>query len=271
MLGDEFPQIMGIINVTPDSFSDGGEHNTVNKAVQGALKMVDEGVHWLDVGGESTRPGAKPVSEQQELDRVVPVIESLKQRTSTPISIDTSKPVVMKEAVNAGASMINDVCALQQDGAVSVAKDCNVPVCLMHMQGLPQTMQIAPSYKHVVEDVFSFLMNRAQVCLDAGIANSNILFDPGFGFGKSCEHNYHLLRNLAIFSTKGNKVLVGMSRKTMIGDVTQRDKKNRVAGSIAAATLAMHTGAHIIRVHDVAESMDALRVFNAFKCGIENQ
>ncbi|MBO1255415.1 dihydropteroate synthase [Alteromonas sp. 5E99-2] len=271
MLGDKSPQVMGIINVTPDSFSDGGEHNTVSKAVQGALNMVNEGVHWLDVGGESTRPGASVVSEQQELDRVIPVIQALKQQTSTPISIDTSKAAVMKEAVSAGASMINDVCALQQDGALKAAKDCNVPVCLMHMQGKPQTMQLAPSYENVVDEVFAFLIDRAKACIDIGIANSNILFDPGFGFGKNSNHNYHLLRNLTIFSSKGNKVLVGMSRKRMIGEVTQRDNDNRVAGSVAAATLAMHCGAHIIRVHDVPQTMDALKVFNAFKYGVDNK
>lgn len=255
---------MGIVNVTPDSFSDGGKYATNQAAIDSAMSMVRAGVHWLDIGGESTRPGAKAVSAEEELERVIPVIEGIRRLTDTPISIDTSKPQVMREAVSAGANMINDVYALTKENAVEAAVQCNVPVCLMHMQGTPATMQNQPQYANVVEEVFTFLTDRAQVCLNAGIEKSDIVFDPGFGFGKTVEHNYVLLRNLARFRTSGHKVLAGMSRKSMIGAITNKNVENRLAGSLAAATIAMHTGADFIRVHDVEASLDALRIYKAF-------
>ena len=264
-MDNQYPKIMGIVNVTPDSFSDGGKHETLSTAVAGALKMVEQGVHWLDVGGESTRPGAAAVEEQQELDRVIPVIEALRERTDIPISIDTSKAVVMKEAVAVGAAMVNDVCALTQPDALETAVKCGVPVCLMHMQGTPRTMQHSPQYLSVVDDVLAFLEQRAKECIRLGMVKNDILFDPGFGFGKTAEHNYQLLANLQKFVATGHKVLVGMSRKSMIGAVTDKPIEKRLAGSVAAATLAMLAGAHIIRVHDVDETVDALKVYSAFK------
>lgn len=257
------PTIMGILNVTPDSFSDGGQFHNLNKAVEQALKMQQQGADIIDVGGESTRPGATHVSEHQELDRVIPVIQRIREETDIPISVDTSKPVVMNEAVQAGANMINDVRALQAEGALQMAVDCNVPVCLMHMQGNPTTMQQAPHYSSVVNQVTQFLSSRVEQAIAAGVNREKIIIDPGFGFGKTLENNYELLSNLNHFRQLGLPILVGMSRKSMIGNLLNKPIDQRLAASIACATIACIKGAHIIRVHDVAETKDALRIVEA--------
>lgn len=257
------PTIMGILNVTPDSFSDGGQFHNLNKAVEQALKMQQQGADIIDVGGESTRPGATHVSEHQELDRVIPVIQRIREETDIPISVDTSKPVVMNEAVQAGANMINDVRALQAEGALQMAVDCNVPVCLMHMQGNPTTMQQAPHYSSVVNQVTQFLSSRVEQAIAAGVNREKIIIDPGFGFGKTLENNYELLSNLNHFRQLGLPILVGMSRKSMIGNLLNKPIDERLAASIACATIACIKGAHIIRVHDVAETKDALRIVEA--------
>ncbi|RPJ68859.1 dihydropteroate synthase [Alteromonas sediminis] len=256
---------MAIVNVTPDSFSDGGQFDSVQEAVERALRYVEEGADWLDIGGESTRPGAAAVDVNEELERVIPVIEGIRQHSSVPISIDTSKAQVMQAAVESGATMINDVCALQQPGALDVAAKLQVPICLMHMQGTPRTMQQNPHYNNVVEDVLHFLDTRKQACIEAGIALDDILFDPGYGFGKSVSHNYSLVAGIASLAATGHKVLVGMSRKSMIGAVTGRPVEDRLAGSIVLATLAMQNGAHILRVHDVKETVDAVKIFQTYQ------
>ena len=256
------PRVMGILNVTPDSFSDGGAFNMLaNGLVQTGL-MLSEGADIIDIGGESTRPGAQSVSIQQELDRVIPVIESIYQRFDTIISIDTSKALVMTEAIKAGASLINDVRALQEKGALDAAVAAKVPVCLMHMQGQPRVMQQNPSYDDVVKDVMMFLQDRISVCRIAGIAQEQIIVDPGFGFGKSLEHNYQMLANLEGFHELNVPVLAGMSRKSMIGNLLQREIGQRLAGNIAVATMAAQKGAQIIRVHDVKETVDAVKIVN---------
>jgi dihydropteroate synthase len=255
-------KVMGILNVTPDSFSDGGSFNLFENGLAQTGLMLSEGADIIDIGGESTRPGAQAVSVQQELDRVIPVIESIHQRFDTIISIDTSKAQVMTEAVNAGASLINDVRALQEDGALSAAVKAEVPVCLMHMQGQPRVMQQNPSYDDVVKDVMTFLQDRISVCFEAGIAQEKIIIDPGFGFGKSLEHNYQMLANLEGFHKLNVPVLAGMSRKSMIGNLLQRDIEKRLAGNIAVATVAAQKGAQIIRVHDVKETVDAVKIIN---------
>ena len=256
------PKVMGILNVTPDSFSDGGAFNTLEIGLAQTELMLSEGADIIDIGGESTRPGAQDVSEQQELDRVIPVIESIYQRFDTIISIDTSKAEVMTEAVNAGASLINDVRALQENDALAAAVAAKVPVCLMHMQGQPRVMQHNPSYDDVVEDVMMFLKDRISVCRIAGIAHEQIIVDPGFGFGKSLEHNYQILANLEEFHKLNVPVLAGMSRKSMIGTLLQREIDQRLAGNVAVATVAAQMGAQIIRVHDVKETVDAVKVIN---------
>lgn len=259
------PRIMGILNTTPDSFSDGGEWVNPDRALAHALDMVEQGADIIDIGGESTRPGAAPVSEQEELDRVVPLVERLAGETSTAISVDTSKPGVMRAAVAAGAGMINDVFALQVDGAIDTAAYLGVPVCLMHMQGEPRTMQSEPRYEDVVREVGDFLLARAMACRDAGVAAADIVIDPGFGFGKTLEHNLALLRDLGRFTELGYPVLAGLSRKSMLGTITGREAGDRVAASVAAALLAAHNGASIVRVHDVAETADALKVLTALQ------
>jgi dihydropteroate synthase len=259
------PRIMGILNVTPDSFSDGGRFDRLDAALYHAERMVVDGADILDVGGESTRPGAQPVSEAEELDRVIPVIEALSARFDKPVSIDTSKPAVMREAVAVGARMINDVNALRAEGAVAVAAEAGVPVCLMHMQGEPRTMQRSPHYDDVVTEVRDFLLERARVCEVAGIPREAILFDPGFGFGKTLEHNLELLRRLPVLCATGYPVLAGISRKSMIGALTGREVDDRLAGSLAMALLALEGGARILRVHDVAETRDVLRVWTAVR------
>ncbi|MED5331587.1 dihydropteroate synthase [Alteromonas macleodii] len=254
------PQVMGILNVTPDSFSDGGKHTNVSQALDHALRMIEEGATFIDIGGESTRPGAPDVSLQEELDRTIPVIEAVAKNTSCVISIDTSKADVMREAVKAGAGLINDVRALQEPGALQVAAEAQVPVCLMHMQGQPRTMQQSPEYDDVVNDVGQFLLARTKVCEEAGIANDKILFDPGYGFGKSLEHNYTLVKHLPSLMKLGYPVLVGMSRKSMIGNLLNRKVDERLAGSISLATIVAQMGAQIIRVHDVKETADAVNI-----------
>ena len=262
------PKVMGILNVTPDSFSDGGNYNQLDTALRQVERMIEEGASFIDIGGESTRPGAQAVSAEQELARVIPVIEAISSRFDTVISVDTNKAVVMHEAVSAGAGLLNDVCALQAEGALLAAASAGVPVCLMHMQGEPRTMQQAPQYENVLTEVYAFLKQRVTQCIQAGIKQHNIIIDPGFGFGKTLAHNYQLLANLKQFLSLDVALLVGMSRKTMIGALLDRNIEERLAGSIGAAMLAAQQGAHIIRVHDVKETVDALKVLkmmNAYK------
>ncbi len=258
------PRVMGIVNVTPDSFSDGGEHDSVDTAVAHALRLAEEGADVLDIGGESTRPGADEVSLEEELRRVIPVIERLARETPLPISIDTSKPEVMRAAVAAGAGMINDVYALRRAGALDAAAALGVPVVLMHMQGEPRSMQAAPDYDDVVADVHRFLAERIFSAEMAGIAKKKIVVDPGFGFGKSTAHNLALLARLDRFVDLGVPVLAGLSRKRTIGELTGRtDPHDRVHGSVAAHLIAAQRGAKLLRVHDVAATVDALKIWNA--------
>ncbi|MEJ7747042.1 MAG: dihydropteroate synthase [Luteimonas sp.] len=258
------PRLVGIVNVTPDSFSDGSEHDTVEGAIAHGLRLAEEGADVLDIGGESTRPGAGEVAVEEELRRVIPVIERLARETSLPISIDTSKPEVMRAGVAAGAGMINDVYALRREGALATAAELGVPVVLMHMQGEPRTMQAAPDYDDVVGEVHRFLAERMFAAEMAGIAKKNMVIDPGFGFGKTREHNLALLAQLERIAELGVPVLAGLSRKKTIGDVTGRkDPHDRVHGSIAAALIAAQRGAKLLRVHDVAATVDALNVWEA--------
>lgn len=257
------PQIMGILNVTPDSFSDGGLFISVDKALNQASQMVEEGAAIIDVGGESTRPGANAVNVNEELDRVIPAIEAIASELDVIISIDTSKPEVMNEAVTAGAGMINDVRAFREQGAIQAAIDTNVPVCLMHMSGEPRSMQENPQYDDVVNDVKEFLRNRIDSCTDAGIDNDKILIDPGFGFGKTVDHNLSLIKRLGEFAELDKPVLMGVSRKSTIGAVTGRDVNQRVYGSVALAALCCQAGAKIIRAHDVAATADAIAMTHA--------
>ena len=258
------PQVMGIVNVTPDSFSDGGAHDSVDAAIAHGLRLVEEGADVLDIGGESTRPGAAEVDVDEELRRVLPVIERLAATVAVPISIDTSKPEVMRAAVSAGASMINDAFALRRDGALDMAATLGVPVVLMHMQGEPRSMQEAPAYDDVVAEVHRFLAERIFNAEMAGIARKNIVVDPGFGFGKSTRHNLQLLAQLQRFTELGVPVLAGLSRKKTIGELTGRDDpRQRVSGSVAAHLIAAQRGALLLRVHDVAATVDALKVWNA--------
>ena len=262
------PHIMGILNVTPDSFSDGGHFANIDNAVKHAHKMVEQGASIIDIGGESTRPGASDVLLDEELNRVLPVIERLKQELNCWVSIDTSKAKVMTAAVKAGADIINDVRALQEEGALQAAVDANVPVCLMHMQGQPRSMQTAPDYKDVIGEVKAFLEQRAEQCIKAGIKPTNIILDLGFGFGKSLQHNFDLLSATKEFMTLGYPVLTGVSRKSMFGQLLNRDINDRLAGSLAGAMIAMQQGSKIIRVHDVAETVDVMKVLqqvNTFK------
>ena len=258
------PQVMGIVNVTPDSFSDGGAHDTADAAVAHALRLVEEGADVLDIGGESTRPGAAEVEVEEELRRVVPVIERLAAQVAVPISIDTSKPEVMRAAVQAGAGMINDVYGLRREGALDAAAALGVPVVLMHMQGEPRSMQAAPQYDDVVGEVHRFLAERIFAAEMAGIPKQRIVVDPGFGFGKDTAHNLQLLAQFERFVELGVPVLAGLSRKRSIGELTGRDvPADRVAGSVAAHLIAAQRGAAIVRVHDVAATVDALKVWNA--------
>ena len=260
----DVPRVMGIINATPDSFSDGGEHATVEAAIAHGLALAAEGADILDVGGESTRPGAQDVPLEEELRRVIPVIQALARQVSIPISIDTSKPEVMRAAVEAGAGMINDVYGLRRQGALDAAAALGVPVVLMHMQGEPRTMQANPDYDDVVGEVHRFLAERIFVAEMAGIAKKRIVVDPGFGFGKGTQHNLQLLAQLQRFTELGVPVLAGLSRKKTIGELTGReDPRERIFGSVAAHLIAAQRGAMLLRVHDVAATVDALKVWNA--------
>ncbi|MFC9362062.1 dihydropteroate synthase [Rhodococcus sp. NPDC057014] len=262
-LARDIPLVCGIVNATPDSFSDGGRHSDTTAAVEHALALVAEGADLLDVGGESTRPGSRPPSVVEEMGRVVPVVATLARHTSVPISVDTSRPEVMREAVAAGASMINDVRALRLPGALQAAADLQVPVCLMHMLGDPATMQDAPRYRDVVHEVRQFLVARLESCLAAGIPREHILLDPGFGFGKTLAHNLRLLSELRQITEIGLPVMAGLSRKGMLGAITGRDVDHRQAASVAAAMIAAQNGAAVLRVHDVAATVDAVSVYRA--------
>ena len=257
---------MGILNITPDSFSDGGRYFAPDDALRQAEDMVKGGVAILDVGGESTRPGAAAVPLNEELDRVIPVIERLGDAFDVPVSVDTSKPEVMTAAVAAGAGMINDVAALRAPGAIEAAAASGLPICLMHMRGDPRTMQTAPQYDDVVVDIMSYLKRRISECEAGGIAHTRILLDPGFGFGKTLQHNLTLLHRLAEFQALGMPLLVGISRKSMIGAVTGRAVDERMPASVAAALMAVERGANIVRVHDVVPTVDALKIWQAVTC-----
>jgi dihydropteroate synthase len=261
----ESPVVMGVLNVTPDSFSDGGRFDGLQAACAQAERMLREGAAVIDIGGESTRPGAAAVSAEEECRRVLPVIEALAHTFPVPISVDTSKPEVMRAAVAAGAGMINDIRALREPGALAAAMACGVPVCLMHMQGEPRTMQLAPHYGNVVAEVRGFLAARIDACLAAGMRREQLVIDPGFGFGKTLEHNLELFAALDRFIELDVPLLVGVSRKSMVGALTGKPLAERLAGSIAAATLAVWKGAHIIRAHDVAQTADALAIARAVR------
>ena len=257
--------VMGILNVTPDSFSDGGRYTTAEIALARAREMVADGAAFIDVGGESTRPGATPVSVEEELERVCPVVEAIARDLDVVVSVDTSSPEVMAEVVKLGAGMINDVRALQRDGAPEVVASAGVPVCVMHIQGEPDTMQDDPRYRNVRREVSSFLTERRRVIEKAGVRPDNIILDPGFGFGKSPQHNLQLLASLEQLQLLGHPMLVGMSRKSMLGHITGRDVSERLPASLAAATISAMKGASIIRVHDVRETVDAVKVVTAME------
>ncbi|HEY3486599.1 MAG TPA: dihydropteroate synthase [Gammaproteobacteria bacterium] len=261
------PRVMGILNVTPDSFADGGRYININDALRRAEEMVAEGADIVDIGGESTRPGAEAVSANEELDRVIPVIERLVASAGVPISVDTSKPAVMVEAVRAGASIINDVKALQEEGALQAAAGSGAGICLMHMQGAPRIMQQAPLYTDVVGEIKSFLQARIDCCVQGGIDKTRLLIDPGFGFGKTLQHNVQLLRNLQIFTELNLPLMVGLSRKSMLGFILGGEKprpvEQRLYGSLAAVAWSVVQGAKVLRVHDVAATVDVLRVMAA--------
>ena len=257
------PLVMGILNVTPDSFSDGGRYQALEFAVERAELMIKDGVDIIDIGGESTRPGSPSVPADEELRRVMPAIYALRE-LGYPLSIDTCKPEVMREAIIAGADMINDINGFRAPGAIDAVKDSDCALCVMHMQGTPQDMQARPDYEDVVSDVIAFLRERVDALLAAGVARERITIDPGFGFGKSVEHNYALLRSISRMESElGLPVLAGLSRKSMIGAVTGRSVEQRLAGSLAGALAAVAQGARIVRVHDVAETVDALKVWQA--------
>ncbi len=262
------PQVMGIINTTPDSFSDGGtlyrdDRLDLDRALARARQLSEQGASILDIGGESTRPGAAPVSAQQEQDRVLPLVERIAAELDVIISVDTSSPALMRDAAAAGAGLINDVRALSVDGALQAAAASGLPVCLMHMQGQPGTMQQAPAYEDVVAEVRGYLAARVEACVAAGIPRGRLLLDPGFGFGKTVAHNFQLLQRLPELAQDGLPLLVGLSRKSMIGKLLGRDVEQRLPASLALALLAAQRGAAIIRVHDVLETMDALAVWTA--------
>ena len=260
LLAENRPLVMGILNATPDSFSDGGEYVSRDDAMLHVNQMIAEGADIIDIGGESTRPGAEPVSEAEEVNRVVPIIEAIRKQSDIAISVDTSKPEVMRCAVAAGADMVNDVYALRQPEAVEVCAELNVSVCLMHMLGEPRTMQQKPEYADVVGDIKAFLRQRYNACIEAGIRPEQILLDPGFGFGKSLSHNLSLLKHLNEIVDLGVPILVGISRKSMLGAILDKDVDQRLYASLSAAVLAFTKGARIFRVHDVAPTVDALKV-----------
>ena len=257
------PQVMGILNVTPDSFSDGGKFAHFDHALDQVERMIAAGATIIDIGGESTRPGAKDVSEKDELERVIPVLKAIKQKFDVVVSIDTSKASVMKAAIESGADIINDVRALQNEGCLAVLANSDVPICLMHMQGLPRTMQNEPTYSNVVDDIILFFEQRINACVDAGITKERLILDPGFGFGKTLAQNFHLLANLSAFEKLDCPILAGISRKSMIGNLLNRDVEQRLAGSLSTAIVAVQQGAKIIRVHDVEETVDAIKILKA--------
>lgn len=263
--------IMGILNLTPDSFSDGGSYQQLDSAVISALAMLENGATIIDIGGESTRPGAPDVALEEELSRVIPVIKAIREKSDCIISIDTSKAEVMRQAVHAGADIINDVRALQEPNALVTAAELGVPVCLMHMQGQPRTMQANPQYRDLINDIKEFFVERIAECEKAGITRDKIILDPGFGFGKTLAHNYQILKYIDEFKIMGCEVLAGLSRKSMIGNLLGRDVDQRLAGSVAGALIAAQKGAKIIRVHDVTETADALNVWRACEQGITNE
>ncbi|OQQ05059.1 dihydropteroate synthase [Vibrio splendidus] len=254
------PHVMGILNVTPDSFSDGGKFNSLDNALLQAERMIQAGVSIIDIGGESTRPGAPDVPLEEELARVIPAIKAIRAKFDVWISIDTSKAEVMRQAVEAGADLINDVRALQEPGALEAAADANVPVCLMHMKGQPRTMQANPNYDDVLTDVEAFLKERVEACEAVGISKDQLILDPGFGFGKTIEHNYHLLAHLGKFHTLGLPVLAGMSRKSMIFKLLDKAPADCMVASVTCATIAAIKGAQIIRVHDVEDTLEAMKI-----------
>ncbi|MGY1692976.1 dihydropteroate synthase [Geodermatophilus sp. SYSU D01105] len=257
------PLVCGILNVTPDSFSDGGLFDDLERAVEHGRRLAAEGADLIDVGGESTRPGSRPPTLAEELDRVVPVVEALTRQVPVPLSVDTSRPEVMRAAVAAGASMVNDVRALRRPGALEAAARLGVPVCLMHMQRSPETMQADPRYRDVVPEVRAFLAARIAACLDAGVRPEHVVVDPGFGFGKTLAHNVALLASLDAFTGLGVPVMVGLSRKSVLGQLTGRSVGDRLPGSLAAALVAVQRGASVLRVHDVAATRDVLAVLDA--------
>jgi dihydropteroate synthase len=257
--------VMGVLNVTPDSFFDGGRFNEIDSALERAREMVAHGAAFIDVGGESTRPGATPVSLQEELDRVCPIVEAIARELNVIVSVDTSAPDVMRETVSLGAGLINDVRALQRPGAPEAMARTDVPVCIMHIQGEPDHMQDNPSYRDVCQEVSLFLSERLQVVEVAGVRSDRIILDPGFGFGKTVQHNFQLLAALEQLQQLGHSLLVGMSRKSMLGHVTGRDVSERLSASVAAATIAAMKGASIIRAHDVRETVDAVKVVAAME------
>ncbi|MFU9135320.1 dihydropteroate synthase [Erwinia tasmaniensis] len=257
------PHVMGILNVTPDSFSDGGKHNELIQALIHANEMINAGATIIDIGGESTRPGADEVSVEEELARVIPVVEAISQRFEVWISVDTSKPEVIRASARAGAHIINDIRSLREPGALEAASETGLPVCLMHMQGEPRTMQQAPKYSDLLQDVDAFFVQQIARCEAAGIKKEQLLLDPGFGFGKNLSHNYQLLAHLADFHHFGLPLLVGMSRKSMIGQLLNVGPSQRLTGSLACAVIAAMQGAQILRVHDVKETVEAMRVVEA--------
>jgi len=259
------PQVMGVLNVTPDSFSDGGHYLKKDIAIRRAASMVSEGASIIDVGGESTRPGAKAISDEEQLERVLPVILSIASRVDVAISIDTSSPVVIRAAADAGVFMINDVFALRRDGALDAAAETDCAICLMHMQGEPRGMQDNPTYNNIIGEVGDFLCDRVDACLDKGISLERCVVDPGFGFGKTDRHNIELLAKLDRLQVRGLPILVGLSRKRTLGVLTDRDVDNRLAAGIAAAVIAFERGATIIRTHDVAAVVDALKIATAVR------
>lgn len=263
MIHDDRPVVMGILNVTPDSFSDGGRYNSVQAALSQALKMVEEGADIIDIGGESTRPGAEPVSVEAECQRILPVIELIQKHTNIPISVDTRHVEVMQHALELGVFMINDVNSLRSEGAIPLLAQSSATVCLYHSQGTPQTMQAKPMYRNVVQEVYEFLKERVHACVDGGISKENIVVDPGFGFGKTLQHNLSLLRSLSKFKSIGCPVLAGLSRKSMFNHLLNLKVEDRLYASVSAAVIAYINGARIIRVHDVKPTLDALKVADA--------
>jgi dihydropteroate synthase len=259
------PRVMGILNVTPDSFSDGGRYIETEDAVRHAGAMIEAGADIIDVGGESTRPGSAEALIQHELGRVIPVIEGIVGKFDIPISIDTSKAEVMRAAVSAGASMINDVFALRREGAIDAAVAAGVPVCLMHMQGTPRSMQLAPEYTDLPADVIKFLARRIKACVNAGLSREQLIIDPGFGFGKNDQHNLEILSKLREFAELGVPLLVGLSRKRTLGNLTGKSTEHLAAASVAAAVIAVQNGANIVRTHDVADTVDALKIVSAIQ------